>query len=96
MALYTFGHSPITTKFLVSLFNSYLIFLYKRVFINSTAAFQINDARLLPIVIPTSEQLKDFEKVFDTALVLKQLCKEHDLESLQDTIDVLAMKLYTL
>lgn len=72
MALYTLDGSPLSIKYLVTLFNSYFIFWYKRAFINSTAAFQINDARLIPIVIPTKEQLNDLEQIFDDAVQTKR------------------------
>jgi hypothetical protein len=62
----------ISEKYLVCLLNSYTIFLYKRNFINSTSAFQINDARQLPIVIPTSTQLAKFESLFDRAVEVKK------------------------
>ena len=72
MALYTLQGSPLSIKYLVTLFNSYFIFWYKRAFINSTAAFQINDARLIPVVIPTMEQLNELEQVFDNAVRTKR------------------------
>jgi hypothetical protein len=62
----------ISEKYLVCLLNSYTIFLYKRNFINNTSAFQINDARQLPIVIPTSTQLAKFESLFDRAVEVKK------------------------
>lgn len=65
-------NSLISEKYLVCLLNSYTIFLYKRNFINSTSAFQINDARQLPIVIPTSDQLVSFEALFDRAVEIKR------------------------
>jgi restriction endonuclease S subunit len=61
----------ITEKFLVCLLNSYFVFKYQKTFINSTSAFQINDARQLPIVIPNDVQLRRFEEIFDRAEALK-------------------------
>ena len=96
MALYTLDDSLISTKFLVTLFNSYFIFLFKRVFINSSSAFQINDARLLPIIIPNKQQLKFFEKIFDKALYLKNEEQYRELNELQKIIDIQVEKLYLL
>jgi hypothetical protein len=73
----------ISEKFLVCLLNSYTIFLYKRNFINSTSAFQINDARQLPIVIPNSVQLSDFESLFDRAVVIKRAQYENAIPSIE-------------
>jgi hypothetical protein len=61
----------ISEKFLVALLNSYFIFKFKKIFINNTSAFQINDAKQLPIVIPTKAQLERFEELFDRAAMIK-------------------------
>jgi hypothetical protein len=71
----------ISEKYLVCLLNSYTIFLYKRNFINSTSAFQINDARQLPIVIPTINQLDQFESLFDRAVSIKKSEYENQLSN---------------
>jgi type I restriction-modification system DNA methylase subunit len=73
----------ISEKYLVCLLNSYTIFLYKRSFINSTSAFQINDARQLPIVIPTSTQLAKFESLFDRAVEVKKAQYENALSNVE-------------
>ena len=54
MALYTKAEN-ISEKYLICLINSKLISLYVCNFINNTSHFQINDARQLPIVIPTQK-----------------------------------------
>jgi hypothetical protein len=64
---------PISDKFLVCLLNSYFIFHLKKHFINGTSAFQINDARQLPIRIPTPSQLEKFEAIFDQAVEIRML-----------------------
>jgi hypothetical protein len=63
----------ISEKFLVAILNSFFIFKFKKTFVNNTSAFQINDARQLPIVIPTTEQLEKFELLFDRAAEVKNL-----------------------
>jgi hypothetical protein len=93
----------ISEKYLVCLLNSYTIFLYKRNFINSTSAFQINDARQLPIVIPTSTQLAKFESLFDRAVEVKKaqysnaLTNEElnsNLKDIQIELDEMTASLY--
>jgi hypothetical protein len=90
-------------KFLVCLLNSYFVFKYKKTFINSTSAFQINDARQLPIVIPTKNQLFHFETLFDRAAALKltQYAKNSnpseansELAKVQIDIDLAVLDLY--
>lgn len=103
MALYPFEGVPVTIKSLVTLFNSYFVFLFKRVFINSSAAFQINDAKLIPIVIPTKEQITQLESIFNEAVKQKQLYTESIInddqlnsyfETQQKYIDEIVYKLY--
>ncbi|MCS6955586.1 MAG: BREX-1 system adenine-specific DNA-methyltransferase PglX, partial [Candidatus Calescibacterium sp.] len=57
----------INSKYITCILNSYIIFYFKRTFINISSAFQINDARQLPIIIPTDLQLKHFENIFNMA-----------------------------
>ena len=52
--------------------NSKLISFYVDNFINNTSHFQINDARQLPIIIPSELQLKEFENIFNSAIEIKQ------------------------
>ena len=56
----------------VSIINSDFISLYVDNFINNTSHFQINDARQLPIIIPTSEQLDIFKNLFNRAVIIKK------------------------
>ena len=95
----------ISEKFLVCLLNSYFVFIYKKTFINNTSAFQINDARQLPVVIPTKEQLAKFEMLFDKASEIKFRQYEGnsatqdilaDLDKLQDEVNEEVLLLYGL
>lgn len=61
----------VNSKYLICLLNSYFIYHFKFNFINNTSAFQINDARKLPILIPSKKQLEDFENIFDRAYSIK-------------------------
>ncbi|MEJ5305858.1 MAG: transposase [Ignavibacteria bacterium] len=65
MSLFTTSRLP--DWYFVCLINSKFISEYVDDFVNSTSHFQINDARQLPVIIPTSEQLNTFEKIFNNA-----------------------------
>lgn len=45
---------------------------YQFNFINNTVSIQINDIRQLPIIIPTPEELKKFENIFDRAYSIQK------------------------
>jgi hypothetical protein len=70
MSLFSIN-SICSDKYLVSLLNSTFISNYDFSFVNGTQTFQINDARQLPIIIPNSNQLSEFEDVFDRAFAVK-------------------------
>jgi len=68
LSMSLFCTSPkINEKYIIVLLNSDLMSKYLNSFVNTTVHFQINDARQLPIIIPTPEQLKEFELIFDRA-----------------------------
>jgi len=100
---------PITQKanekYIVCLLNSKFMSIYLNAFVNTTVHFQINDARQLPIVIPTPEQLKEFELVFDRAKRIQEEKfsgkitekeAEERLEEIQKELDEKVLKLYGL
>jgi len=70
MSLFTCTNLP--DWYFVCIINSKFISEYVDHFVNSTSHFQINDARQLPIIIPTSEQLKKFESIFNLAVALQK------------------------
>ena len=103
MALYPFEDCKEFLKYFICLINSYTVFQYKRNFISSNSAFQINDARQLPIVIPTEKQLEAFKGIFDRAYKIKRqqfsgIVSEEKaemlLESIQQELDKLVEELY--
>jgi hypothetical protein len=61
----------VTQKYIICLCNSQFMNRYTEAFVNFTVNFQINDARQLPIKIPTKEELKWFEILFDDATEIK-------------------------
>jgi len=78
---------------------------YVNSFLNTTVHFQINDARQLPIVIPTPNQLKEFEEIFNKAVdiqkkkfsnqITEELAKQ-ELNDIQKELDQKVLKLYDL
>lgn len=70
MSLFTMNQLP--DWYYVCLINSEFMSLYVDNFINNTSHFQINDARQVPIIIPTDRQLSQFQKLFESAVSIKK------------------------
>jgi hypothetical protein len=105
MALFPMENMNLSSKFFVCLFNSYSVFSIKRNFINSTASFQINDARQIPIIIPSQEKLLEFEELFNSAIEMKKKQFsdkvyvneiENNLAEIQKRLDQLVAELYRI
>ena len=75
----------LSSKFIIGLLNSNLIFDYYREFVNCTVNIQINDIRQIPIVVPQKVELKMFESLVDKAISIKKSALEIDSET--DCID---------
>lgn len=95
----------LSSKFIIGLLNSNLIFDYYREFVNCTVNIQINDIRQIPIVIPQKEQLKEFESLVDKAISIKKSALEIDSETdcidsnlllIEDEIDHAVLSLYRI
>lgn len=95
----------ISDKFLVCIGNSKFINNWSEQFINFTLAFQINDARQIPIIIPTKDQLADFEDLFDRAYAINvsqfdgkitNVVADQKLQEIQKELDKKVLKLYKL
>lgn len=93
----------VNEKLIICLLNSEFMSKYLNAFVNTTVHFQINDARQLPIIIPTPEQLKEFEDIFDRAVSVqkqkfaKQISEkeaEEKLNEIQWELDERVMELY--
>lgn len=61
----------VPSSFIVCIGNSSIISRYTEAFVNFTVNFQVNDARLIPIIVPSKEKLKEFEKLFNEAINIK-------------------------
>ena len=65
--------------------------LYVDNFINNTSHFQINDARQVPIIIPSDSQLYKAKELFDSAFDIKrkQLRQEVSEEVAIESISII-------
>ncbi|MGN0805355.1 MAG: hypothetical protein ACI4MS_08235 [Candidatus Coproplasma sp.] len=97
--------SFIPEYYFVSLINSSLFSYYVDSFVNNTQTFQINDARQLPIIVPSNDMLDQFKKIFDSALATKKSFFKNEiteekaeeiLSSIQTKLDDLVFKLYQI
>jgi uncharacterized ubiquitin-like protein YukD len=91
--------------FLICLLNSSFMVRYKNTFLNVTVHLTTGDAKEFPIIIPTPEQLKEFEDIFNRAVsIQKQKFEgkiseeeaEKRLEEIQKELDEKVLKLYGL
>ena len=91
--------------FVVSIGNSDFISRYTETFINFTINFQVNDCRLIPIIIPTETQLKEFETIFNLAIEIKKNLlnnsisekkAEIQLTEIQQKLDKMVNTLYSI
>jgi hypothetical protein len=105
LSMSMFSKTNIPDLYFVCLINSRIISFYVNNFINNTSHFQINDARQLPIIIPSENQLKNFIGVFNDAILVKKnqfLGKisidnaVSDLFLLQEKLDQMVAILYQL
>jgi len=98
-----FSSISIPDWYFVCIINSKFISEYVDDFVNSTSHFQINDARQLPIIIPTNDQLNKFKAILDRAVRIQkqkfngQISKqeaENALEKIQRELDKYVEKIY--
>ena len=89
----------------VSLINSEFISLYVDNFINNTSHFQINDARQLPIIIPSPHELEIFKGISEASIAVKKSIissaipadiAEEKLNDKQLELDKAVLKLYSI
>lgn len=105
LSMSLFTQVEIPDWYFVSMINSRLISFYVDNFINNTSHFQINDARQLPIIIPSKENLKMFETLFNNAVKIKisqakneisNDVAEQKLSKLQTQLDEMINDLYSV
>jgi hypothetical protein len=92
-------------RYLICLLNSNLFGNYRINFINISHHLTTGDAKEFPIIIPTPEQLKEFELIFDRAKRIQEEKfsgkitekeAEERLEKIQKELDEKVLKLYGL
>ena len=81
---------------IIVLINSTLFSYYVDNFVNNTQTFQINDARQLPIIIPTPDQSTQMGDIVRRAVALKLQNETKQLKVLQNEVDSLVVNLYNL
>lgn len=65
-------HNLVPEFFIVCLGNSSFISRYTEAFVNFTVNFQVNDARLIPIIIPSNNEVQEFLELFSSAYKIKK------------------------
>ena len=97
--------TKVPTFYIVTLINSSLCGYFYRMFLNNTVNVQVNDLRMLPIVVPSSEQLMRCKTLFDEAVSvqknyfeLKISSEERDseLQTIQIKVDKFVFEIYGL
>jgi len=95
----------IPVEYIVCMVNSKFMSELVEEFLNNTSHFQINDARKIPIVVPSQEQLREFEDIFGQAYRVKKdqfarrVTKEKaeaQLKEIQKQLDTEVYELYNL
>jgi len=103
MSLFSAGDKKLPIYFFICIINSTFISNYDFHFVNNTQTFQINDARQLPIIIPTPDQLKFFEDIFNQAVSIQKekftgkISKqeaEENLDKIQKKLDEFVEEIY--
>ena len=103
MSLFTMTELP--DWYYVCLINSEFISLYVDNFINNTSHFQINDARQLPIIIPSSYELEIFREISEASIAAKKAffssaistdIAEEKLNDKQSELNKAILKLYSV
>jgi hypothetical protein len=82
-------------SYFVALINSKLISLYVDNFINNTSHFQINDARQLPIIIP-SDDIKDEITHLVADIVEKKKVGDTSISGIEQRLEELIAQLYSV
>ena len=88
----------VSEEYIITMINSSFISLYVDNFVNNTQTFQINDARQLPIIIPTFKDNALAKSFVENAIQIK--LKDYDttesLNAIQKEVDTFVAKIYNL
>jgi hypothetical protein len=98
-------NKKIDDKYIVGLINSKFIAEFQENFLNNTSHLQMNDARKLPVIVPSKKKLQEFIDLFDEAKKIKLAYfknkiseeeQEKKLGKIQAKVDLEVEKLYNL
>ena len=91
--------------YLVTLINSSLCGYFYRMFLNNTVNVQVNDLRMLPVIVPSLKQLSDCKELFDSAVrtqkaffnqKISTVERDCQLFAIQEGIDKFVFDIYGL
>ena len=88
--------------YIISVINSRFMSHYVDDFVNNTQTFQINDARQLPIVVPSEEKLQELLPLFQEAIQIKksgnpvQEDNYRELELIENKIEDIILEIYQI
>ena len=97
--------AEIPNYYFVSILNSNLIFNYYRTFINCSVNIQINDIRMLPVIVPSKKDLHYLEPLFRRAVEIRKegytspisgVKNEEELGEIERIIDDYVDNLYSI
>lgn len=86
--------NKVPEDYIIVLINSTLISYYVDNFVNNTQTFQINDARQLPIIIPTMQDIVIAHNIITEAIQIKINYKFSTLDELQKKVDTFIRNIY--
>lgn len=100
MAFYPY-EDVLPASYIISLLNSSFAASYVGSFINNTQTFGIDDARQIPVIIPTAEELLQIKEVVMQAISVKRMVNpthlsEKRLEEIQRQVDQYILQLYRI
>jgi hypothetical protein len=85
----------VPSKYLCGILNTEIASDIIETFINESGK-QINDMRLMPIPVPTSEQLSSIVDLVDQAIAIKNGKSDKDLDEVQEKLESEVRKIYEL
>lgn len=86
--------NKVPEDYIIVLINSTLISYYVDNFVNNTQTFQINDARQLPIIIPTLQDIITAHNIIMEAVQIKRDRNLLALYELQKKVDLFIKEIY--
>ena len=101
MSLYGLSQK-VPEYYIISIINSKFMSEYVNDFVNNTQTFQINDARQLPIVVPSPEKLQELLPLFHEVIQIKksdyssQEDKARALKLIEDKIEDIILEIYQI